>query len=464
MGNAEGFIATVFGDEYHASYLEENLTIFQLDLILFGATGFTGKLAVNYIVEHYIYSKKEREEKEKTLNFGIAGRDMVKLQNVLKNVMEDSRYQDIAQEIETRVKLIECDCFDTKSVESMVQKTSAVVTTVGPYAKYGENLIAACCKYGVDYVDLTGEFHWVKRMMNKYDSEAKRSHARIVNFGGCVAALTDCVIYCGVKQLMEKDENASIKSITPFHKISGKATASGGTMGSYINAMSDGNAMRIDQHDAYFLCESEDYKWQTANKQPKYRVIEAEYKTQFGAYAIPFIYGPLERMVFMRSNELLNYFYGAEVKIFENLMLTNNGFFAWVISFFSWLVPILLKYTIFRSCIIKLVKSFAPSSGQGPDEKAMKEAKWRETVEIKASNKMMCTVETTIYGDYGYLNTAKLMVEQGVLCSLERSNPKIRKIKGGFLTPAAAFKEKLPMRMSKLKEFDISYKVDKDNE
>lgn len=86
-------------------------------------------------------------------------------------------------------------------------------------------------------------------------------------------------------------------------------------MGSYINAMSDSNAMRIDQHDAYFLCESEDYKMQTANEQPKYRVIEADYNSQFGAYAVPFIYGPLERMVFMRSNELLNYFYGEEVKL-----------------------------------------------------------------------------------------------------------------------------------------------------
>merc|ERR1712039_161899 len=145
----------------------------------------------------------------------------------------------------------------------MVQKTSAIITTVGPYAKYGENLIAACCKYGVDYVDLTGEFHWVKQMHLKYDAEAKRSHSRIINFGGCVAALTDCVIYCAVKQLKEKNESANIESIKIFHKISGKASASGGTMGSYIAAMSDPNAMRIDTHDAYYLCESTDYKMQT---------------------------------------------------------------------------------------------------------------------------------------------------------------------------------------------------------
>ena len=232
--NEEGFIATVFGDEYHSTFLEENLTITQLDLVLFGATGFTGKLAVEYIVEHYIYCKKEREDREQTLQFGIAGRDRVKLQNVLNGIMGNTRYQDIGDEIKSRITMIECDCFVPQSVESMVQKTSAIVTTVGPYAKYGDNLVAACCKYGVDYVDLTGEFQWVKRMMNRYDAEAKRSHARIVNFGGCVAALTDCVIYNAVQQMMERDGNLCIESITPFHKIRGKASASGGTMGCVI--------------------------------------------------------------------------------------------------------------------------------------------------------------------------------------------------------------------------------------
>ena len=229
----------------------------------------------------------------------------------------------------------------------------------------------------------------------------------------------------------------------------------------YIEAMSDSNAMRIDTHDAYFLCESDDYKWQTANKQPVYRMIEAEYREDLGGYyAVPFIYGPLERMVFWRSNELLGFLYGQKVKIFENLMLTKSGLFAWIVSFMSWLIPMLLKWSIFRACIIKLVKALAPSSGQGPDPKAMKEAKWTETVLIKA-DKMRCTAKTTIFGDYGYLNTAKVLVEEGVLCALERSNPKIRKIKGGVMTPAAAFKEKLPKRMSALKEFEISYKFEK---
>lgn len=146
-------------------------------------------------------------------------------------------------------------------------------------------------------------------------------------------------------------------------------------------------------------------------------------------------------------------------------MLINNGFMAWIISFFSWLVPLMLKWTILRACIVKLVKTFAPTAGQGPDTEAMKKAKWRETVLIQASDKrnvdkkMQCTVKTTIFGDYGYLNTAKLLVEQGVLCSLERSNPKIRNIKGGFLTPAAAFKDKLPDRIMKLDEFDLEFIV-----
>merc|ERR1711956_141977 len=100
-----------------------------------------------------------------------------------------------------------------------------------------------------------------------------------------------------------------------------------------------------------------------------------------------------------------------------------------------------LKWTIARALIVRLVTMFAVSSGEGPDMKSMKEAKWRETVLVKTTNKTRCVAKTTIYGDYGYLNTAKLLVEQGVLCALERSNTKIRKIEGGFMTPAAAFKD-----------------------
>ena len=471
--NECGFIATIFGDKYHETYLENNLKIFQLDLVLFGATGYTGKLAVEYIIDQYIYQNKNikaesgsEEEKEKKLMFGIAGRSKVKLQNVLYEIKNIGKYNDIKDDIDRRISIIECDAFTPEKVESMIQKTSVVVTTVGPYAKYGENIINACCKYGVDYVDLTGEFSWVKRMINKYNDDAIRSHARIVNFGGCVAALTDCAIYAGVekiKQEQEDEKDLEIISILPGIKTGSKSSSSGGTIASWLNSINDGS-YKYDIHDAYFLCDNNDYKWQSLNKQPKSSIFNIKYNTDLKMYSAPFIYGPVERMVFMRSNELLSYYYGEKVKIYENIMFIKKLFLAYIISFFLWLIPLLISFAPFRYCIIKLVKSLSYKQGKGPKKSQLIKQKWREIIEINTNKKnLKCKVDIKIFGDYGYLNTSKLLIEQGILFSLQRNNPKIKNIKGGFLTPAAAFKSSLPKRLhNKLKEFDISYKIIKD--
>ena len=167
--NTEGFVATVFDKPYHDSFLEPNIKIEQLDLILFGATGFTGKLAAEYIVKQYKNTK---------YTFGFSARNMDKLNKLLNEL------KTLDENIADRVKLIQCNSNSIKDCENLVRKTACIITTVGPYALYGENLIHACCKYGVDYVDLTGEYLWVSDMIKKYGAEAKRSSSRIVNFGG----------------------------------------------------------------------------------------------------------------------------------------------------------------------------------------------------------------------------------------------------------------------------------------
>lgn len=158
--NVEGFVATVFDKSYHDSYLEQNINIEQLDMILFGATGFTGRLAARYIAQQY------NSDGGTLYKFGLAGRNMAKLQTLLMDELVK-----IDENAEERFELIVCDCHSTADVEAMVRRTSCVVTTVGPFAKYGERVISACCKYGVDYVDICAEYFWVRRMINKYDAK-----------------------------------------------------------------------------------------------------------------------------------------------------------------------------------------------------------------------------------------------------------------------------------------------------
>eukprot|EP01084_Bolivina_argentea_P318131 551650_1 len=185
----------------------------------------------------------------------------------------------------------------------------------------------------------------------------------------------------------------------------------------------------------FFLCDSEDYKSQLSAKQPQYSIIEAKYNPDLKRYGAPFIYGGVERMIFMRSNELLNNYYSKNVKIYENLMYVKSSVFAWVLSFFLWFIPMLLTWSCFRSCFIKLVRSMSFKPGQGPSLKEMTKEKWREIIYIdginkKNNKKLRCEVQVNVYGNYGYLNTSKLLIEQGMICTEERNNPKIRKIPG----------------------------------
>src|SRR5690606_25423215 len=125
--NAEGFIATVFGDEYHSTFLKQNIIIEELDLILFGATGFTGKLACEYIIERYYNSDYK---------FGFAARDMKKLNQVkeyLLNKFNSNEYKNFINNI----KLFKCDALNINDCESLVSKCSCIITTVGPYMRYG---------------------------------------------------------------------------------------------------------------------------------------------------------------------------------------------------------------------------------------------------------------------------------------------------------------------------------------
>ena len=306
-----------------------------------------------------------------------------------------------------------------------------------------------------------GEFVWVKRMISKYDDSAKQSKSRIINFGGCVAALTDCAIYAGIKQLKQSNSAIIIKSIEPGITVEGKAVSSGGTIASWLHSMNEGTALN-NMSNAYFLCDNDDYEWQSKHKQPNYKIIEAEYNADVQMYAVPFMYGPVDRMVFLRSNELTKYFYGESVKIQQNKMYLKNRLVSWIFSFLFFIFPYLLKWTVIRKAIIWLAKQLSFEQGKGPKIEDMRASKWRELIYINAEDEkqkeVVCKVDIRIYGDYGYLNTAKLLVEQGILCALDRKN--MKKFDGGFLTPAACFEDVLPKRLNDtLDEFEISYKI-----
>jgi short subunit dehydrogenase-like uncharacterized protein len=186
-----------------------------LDIVLLGATGFTGALTAEYLAEHA----------PSGLRWALAGRNRAKLETVRDRL---AKIDDGLADLE----LIEADSSDRASLDAMVARTKVVISTVGPYIQYGEPLVAACAEAGTDYVDLTGEPEFVDRMYVAYHAIAQRSGARIVHSCGFDSIPHDLGAYYTVKELAAKGPVA-VRGV-----VRAGAIASGGTFHSAMDIMS----------------------------------------------------------------------------------------------------------------------------------------------------------------------------------------------------------------------------------
>ncbi|MFT5843222.1 MAG: short subunit dehydrogenase-like uncharacterized protein, partial [Pseudohongiellaceae bacterium] len=137
----------------------------EFDIVIFGATSFVGKILCHYLVNEYT---------EPNLTWAMAARSETKLKELKASLGENA----------AAIPLIIADSADELALQTMCGKTELVISTVGPYALYGELLVKTCCQLGTDYCDLTGEPQWISRMISRYEDDAKRSGARIVNCCG----------------------------------------------------------------------------------------------------------------------------------------------------------------------------------------------------------------------------------------------------------------------------------------
>lgn len=190
------------------------------DIVLFGATGFTGALTAEYLAEHA----------DPGTRWALAGRNEAKLAAVRDRLVE-------IDPACAALPLLHADTTDAASIDAIAESARVVITTVGPYVKYGEPLVAACARAGTDYVDITGEPTFVDRMYVKYHREAARSGARIVHACGFDSIPHDLGAYFTVKQLPEG---------VPLHVegfVRVRGAASGGTLHSAVGIFGDAAGM-----------------------------------------------------------------------------------------------------------------------------------------------------------------------------------------------------------------------------
>lgn len=271
----------------------------EFDVIVYGATGYTGRLVADYLARTYGVGGD--------VKWAMAGRSADKLAAVR---------DEIGAPADT--PLVVADATDADSLAAMVERAGCIATTVGPYQLYGEPVVAACADAGTDYVDLCGEPAWMHEMIGKYEGKAQASGARIVFSCGFDSIPFDMGVW------FLQDE-AKKRFGAPVPRVKGRVrsmqgTFSGGTFASFKETMAavgkDPTLLQVLQNP-FALTMGFEGPDQPHGMAP----IEDE---DIGSWAAPFIMASINTKNVHRSNALMGHAYGKDF-VYDEMMLTGPG-------------------------------------------------------------------------------------------------------------------------------------------
>jgi short subunit dehydrogenase-like uncharacterized protein len=374
------------------------------DLVLFGATGFTGGLTAAYLAAHG----------PAEMRWALVGRNRAKLEAVEERLAAASPQAPAPA-------LIEAEASDRDALRGVAESTRVAITTVGPYALHGEPLVAACAAAGTDYCDLTGEPEFVDRVWARYHAEAERTGARLVHCCGFDSIPHDLGAYYTVKQLPEG------VPLTVNGYVRSNASFSGGTYHSAINGF--GRARQT-------LSAAKERR--AAEQRPNGRQVHSapariRRNERLGGWTVPLptIDGPVVR----RSAAALER-YGPNVSYGHNMvakhLATVGAIGAGVGAGFT-----LAQLPPTRKLLLKM-----KAPGEGPSEEK-REKSWFKVVFVGEGGGKRVVTEVK-GGDPGYSETSKMLAESG-LCLAFDDLP----AKAGQLTTAAAMGDALLERLQK---------------
>ena len=396
------------------------------DLVLIGATGFTGKLVAEYLTKEY-------GAKNEKFVWAIAGRNNIKL-NDLKNCLSEFDPEVI------NLPILIADSYDRKSLDNITSVSRVIISTVGPYLKYGKLLVESCAGNGTDYCDLTGEVPFIRESIDLFDSLAKSNHCRIVHSCGFDSIPSDIGVLKLQKEAIQKFGRPCDE--IRLYARSMKGGFSGGTIesminiSSYINSRPDLSGLLADP---YAL--NPDGQLSGAPDGPSLRSVEWDKTMKF--WICPFIMSGINTRVVRRSNALMGFLYGGSFK-YSEVYSFNRGFFGFINSLSMLIGLACLKLAIsFRPSLWFLRTFFLPAPGDGPSKENRESGHFKVVlVGSVDDNKISCIV--TGDQDPGYAATAKMLSESALSMLLNRKSiPDI----SGVLTPASGIGDIIVSRL-----------------
>ena len=369
------------------------------DFVVYGASGFTGKLVVEYALNQY---------SNEDISWAIAGRNLEKLQNLKEKL-----------KLTNDVGIIQVDSEDQSSIDALVMQTKCVLTTVGPYQLYGDKVVRACISSGTDYVDLCGEVGFMHKIISECSAEAKQTGARIVFSCGFDSIPFDLGVLFVQEEVMSKLNKYAPSVRGRVRDMNGEF--SGGTAASMKATMA---ALQSDPEllnvlvNPHALCEGFQGIQQDDDSKPVY-------DEELDTWVAPFFMAPINTKNIHRSNKLMNHIYGENFKYNEMWIQGPGEEGKAAAEFISTMNPL----------------GDAPEPGEGPS---------RESRENGNYDVLFCadvngeTIKASVNGDMdpGYGSTSKMITESAI-CLVKDCQD----LAGGIYTPASSMGTKLIKRL-----------------
>jgi len=404
------------------------------DVVVWGATGFTGRLCAKYLSE------------STRVKLAIGGRSKDKLEK-------------LKAEIGITSDIIVADLRDAGSLDNLCKQTKVILTTAGPYSTLGEPIVEACIRNKVSCVDLTGEATWIRKMIDRHHEKAETQKVKIVNSCGFDCIPSDIgTLLLSNKMLAESVEPIEIQVVVG-PSLGG---FSGGTFASVIEVLSSSISDLMEVSCPFCLCPRDNQSGRPVRPADT-QVLSANrgvivgFDKIYKSWTMPYIMESINRRIVNRSNALLKYKYGPNLIYNEYLGVPSSGinrFLGAISASFGALCLGMLLGALKTPILRSFLQYFAPKSGEGPSEEQRNAGFYSYYVWGKGRSK---TGEEKLYymgmvgkGDPGYRSTSMMISEAAILLAEDKSLPTLY----GIITPAAAFGTTI---LPKLEKIGLTY-------
>ena len=374
----------------------------EFDIIVYGATGFTGRLVAEYLAEHYAGRKDAPR-------WAMAGRSAGKLAEVRDLIGAPAD-----------TPLVVADASDPASLDAMAARTRVVLTTVGPYQLYGGDLVAACVRAGTAYADLCGEPGWMREMIDAHQDAAKASGARITFSCGFDSIPFDLGVLFLQAEAVKRHGSPAPRVKGRVRKMQGGA--SGGTIASLtetLKAVAKKPSLALLLKSSFALTPGFEGPHQPSGLIP-------EYDSAAGTWTAPFVMAPINTKNVHRTNFLLGHKWGEDL-VYDEMVMTTIG------DAGKAMAEAMAKANPFGESTLQ--------PGEGPS----KEEREKGFYDILFIGEYPdgTTVRASVQGDRdpGYGSTSKMLAETG-MALLENKGA------GGVWTPGALLGDALIARLT----------------